>query len=168
MYSANLCINNSSYTNDDAISNAINYITRLNDNNIFFYGNWPPNSQSAVELYEELRLRYPDQTCPQQIQHFWISFGNLSDVHFINEYAESLAFLFATAFPICFATHEEKNKHLHTHFVVSTTSFIPNHPPLVKNVWRTYLDNMKQYSKAYHKIFLTEFHKIPSDTWQRK
>ena len=45
----------SAYTNDNAIPNTINYITRHNDENIFYYGNWPPTPDSAIELFEHLR-----------------------------------------------------------------------------------------------------------------
>ena len=51
MYSANLFLHPGAYTNEDAIPNAINYITRFDDQNIFYYGNWPPNKDSAIALF---------------------------------------------------------------------------------------------------------------------
>lgn len=162
MYSANLFLHPGAYTNEDAIPNAINYITRFDDQNIFYYGNWPPNKDSAIALFEDLRLRYPDQSSSQQLQHFWISFKNMSDIHLVNAFAESLAFLFAPVYPICFATHNEASKHLHTHFVVSTTSYISHQPPLIQNIWRTYINTMKQYSQTHYGIYLQEIKKEPS------
>lgn len=83
----------SAYTNDDAIPNTINYITRHNDENIFYYGNWPPTPDSAIELFEHLRshLSLPKRyECRQKLQHFWITFDSSSAPDFINTFAKIL------------------------------------------------------------------------------
>lgn len=158
MISANLIISTAPYSNEDAISNAINYICRLNNENIFFYGNWPPTQKSAIKYFEKLRYRYPENTATQKVQHFLISFENCSDITLINTIANQIAILFASSFPICFALHDDTN-HLHVHFVLSTTSAIPNHQPLVDDYWKKAIQYIQHYTKEYLNIDLMTMHK---------
>lgn len=156
MISANLIISTASYTNEDAISKTINYICRLNNENIFFYGNWPPTKESAIKLFEDLRYYYkhfPEKTAAQKVQHFWISFENCFDITTINTIANQIAFLFAPAFPICFALHNDTD-HIHVHFILSTTSALPDCHPLVGDYWKNFVQYLQNYVKEYLNINL--------------
>ena len=159
MISANLIYisDPSAYTNADAIPNTINYITRLNDENIFYYGNWPPTPDSAIELFEKLRSRLSFVErfgCHQQLQHFWITFDSNSAPDFINTFANDIALIFAPLFPICLATHD-KIYNPHTHFVVSTTSIFPSQKPLIGKVWNKYLVQVCELALTRYDIHLT-------------
>lgn len=107
MISANLIINNAPYTNENAISKTIKYICRFNDDNIFFYGNWPPTKESAIELFESLRSFESHVVSPQKVQHFEVTFKSYKDETSIKTIANNVALLFAPAFPICFSLHDE-------------------------------------------------------------
>ena len=124
MLSANLIIKNGSYDNDDAICNAIHYITHNNNCFLYCYGIWPPTEESAVEQFRKIRNSFPGIPCPQQLQHFWITFETklLSEdvAMFLDHLATSIGFYY----PICYAIHEDQS-HLHAHFVVSTVSYFP-------------------------------------------
>lgn len=159
MISANLIYisDPSAYTNDDAIFHAINYITRHNDENIFYYGNWPPTPDSAIELFEHLRSHLSltkQYECRQQLQHFWITFDSSSAPDFINIFSNDIALIFAPLFPICLATHN-KIYHPHTHFVVSTTSILPSQKPLIGKVWDNYLAQVCELAQTRYDIHLT-------------
>lgn len=163
MISASLFISKAAYTNEDAISHTINYISRLNNEHIFFYGNWSPTKESATKLFEDLRFRYPQRTVPQKVQHFWISFASCSDLSFINATAEQIAFLFAPTFPICFATHNDTDN-IHVHFVLSTTSILPNQSPLVDTEWQNAVKSLQDYVKLHLGIHLITVWKNPEST----
>ncbi|MDO5425252.1 MAG: hypothetical protein Q4F41_16140 [Eubacteriales bacterium] len=163
MISANLIINKGKYDNDDAIFKTINYISRLDNENIFYYGIWPPTKENSITLFEELRCRFPENTCPQKVQHFWITYKSLKDTVFINTFADRIAFFFAPVYPICFSTHNDK-KHWHSHFVVSTTSYFPDQPPLIGATWRSYLNMVENFSLS-NGILLKEMYKIPNGIW---
>ena len=142
------------YINEDAIPNTITYITRFNDENIFFYGIWPPTKDSAIKLFEYLRSRSSSNNqYIQQLQHFWITFDSMDDLTFINSFANDVAFIFAPLFPICLATHD-KHYHPHTHFVVSTTSVLATQSPLTDKVWSTYLDRIRELTLNRYNIHL--------------
>lgn len=157
MINANLLINDEAYCNDTAIENTIYYIFRLEQNPQFYYGIWPPTIETAISRFEELRQRYPGQTYSKQIQHFILSFSNLKDVQYICSFAEQVAFLFAPIYSICFALHDD-TKHLHVHFIVSTTSHSPNQAPLEAKLWRSYIKTIKDFA-IHNNISLQEVHK---------
>lgn len=120
------------YINEDAIPNTITYITRFNDENIFFYGIWPPTKDSAIKLFEYLRSRSSSNNqYIQQLQHFWITFDSMDDLTFINSFANDVAFIFAPLFPICLATS-----------------------PLTDKVWSTYLDRIRELALNRYNIHL--------------
>lgn len=153
MIFAKLIVKGSDYSSNNTIQNTIHYITRFNDNNIFFYGNWPPTADSAISLFENLRTTFPESTAEQQVQHFIISFESMKDLSFINSYAEQIASLLASAFPVCFATHTDK-EHYHTHFIVSTTSYIPGHKPLTDKILQQYINSITNFSKSICSVYL--------------
>lgn len=138
MLNANLIVKPDSYTNSNAIENAIRYIFRLDNNQHFIYRAWPPTPDNAIALFKNIRKAFPDNTCEQQLQHFFITFNSICDKDFINSFSHQVASLFINAYPICFALHDDKPKHLHTHFIVSTTSHIPNTLPLINSTWKSY------------------------------
>ena len=157
MINVNLLINDGSYCNDTAIENTINYTFKLEQNPQFYYGIWPPTKETAIATFEGLRQTYPGQTCSKQVQHFILSFSNLKDVQYICSFAEQVAFLFAPLYPICFALHDD-TKHLHVHFIVSTTSHLPNQAPLEAKLWRFYIKAIKDFA-IHNNISLLEVHK---------
>ena len=85
---------------------------------------YPPTEESAVEQFGKIRNSFPGIPCPQQLQHFWITFETklLSEdvAMFLDHLATSIGFYY----PICYAIHEDQS-HLHAHFVVSTVSYFP-------------------------------------------
>lgn len=141
------------YSNDYASFNTIDYITRFNDKNIFYYGNWPPTKETAIKLFQDLRIYNSSNTIQQQVWHFWVTFQDTNNINFVNTFANNIALIFVPFFPICLATHID-GKHLHTHFVVSTTSHVPNHPPLTKQLWNQYLEQIKNISLQNYGIDL--------------
>lgn len=169
MISANLIYykNRFDYINDDAIPNAIDYISRFNNKDIFYYGIWPPTKTSAITLFESLRFRNPTiDRYQQQIQHFWISFASNDTPAFINTFANDVALIFAPLFPICLATHD-KLYHPHTHFVVSTTSILPRQKPLIGKVWNDYLKQVCQMALNRYEIHLTVIPKERTNFFQK-
>lgn len=163
MISANFFVSTADCTNDDAIANTINYICRLNNEHIFFYGSWPPTKETAIRLFENMRCFNPERTAAQKVQHFWISFDSCSDITIINSLAEQIAFSLAPTFPICFATHNDKD-HIHVHFIVSTTSILPDQPPLIGKVWKNTIAYIQEYAKSNLDLSLSIFYKNPETT----
>ena len=137
MMNANFVVKPDAYTNPDAIRNTIEYIFRLDPMYHFIYGAYPPTTESIVDTFERLRILFDDQTSPHQIKHFQITFETCKDFTFINYFSSQVAALFTPYYPVCFALHDDK-PHLHTHFIVSTTSYIPDTPPLIESVWKSY------------------------------
>ena len=149
MRNANLIILNKSYINDEAIENTIRYIFRLDNPHKFYYGTYPPSLENAIALFHQVREVFPQYTCDQQIQHLVISFGGVKDVRLINEFSNQIASLFSQFYPVCFALHDDE-KHLHTHFIISTTSYIRNTIPLTSKVLNhTFLPLMEQAAAVY-------------------
>lgn len=150
MITANLIMINNSYTNDKAIENTISYIYRLDNPYKFYYGIYPPSTEHAITLFHQVRERFPQNICDQQVQHFIISFGEVKDIRLINEFTNQIASLFSQFYPVCFALHDDE-KHLHTHFIVSTASYIPDTAPLTKKVLNgIFLPLIEQTAVIYH------------------
>ncbi len=149
MRNANLIIFNKPYINDEAIENTIRYIYHLDNPHKFYYGTYPPSPENAISLFHQIREVFPQNTCDQQVQHFVISFGGVKDIRLINEFTNQIASLFSQSYPVCFALHDDE-KHLHTHFVVSTTSYIPGTAPLTSKVLNHFfLPLMEQAAAVY-------------------
>lgn len=149
MIPANLFIKEADYDNSDAIENAIYYIFRLDSPYKFYYGAYPQTPENAIALFYQLRRIFPQNTCDQPVQHFFITFKKLKDVRVINEFTNQIASLFARYYPVCFAMHDDK-KHWHTHFVVSTTGYIPDTAPLTREALNTFIPVMEQIAYSYN------------------
>lgn len=149
MISANLFIKKGTYSNSDAIENAIHYIFKLNSPYKFYYGAYPPTPENAIALFYQLRESFPQNTCEQPLQHFYITFYDLKDVRLINEFVDQIANLFLRCYPVCFALHDD-TKHLHTHFVISTTSYIPDTIPLTRETLNTFISAMERLAYSYN------------------
>lgn len=143
MINANFIEKPDAYTNPDAIRWGIEYIFRLDPKYHFIYGAYPPTTESIVDTFERLRILFDDQTSPHQIKHFQITFETCKDITFINYFSSQVATLFTPYYPLCFALHDDK-PHLHTHFIVSTTSYISNTPPLVGEQWKSFKKDVFQ------------------------
>lgn len=155
------------YINDDAIPNAIKYITKLNNKDIFYYGIWPPTKSSAINFFEYLRYRNSSiERYQQPLQHFWITFESFNTPISINTFANDVALIFAPLFPICLATHD-KLYQPHTHFVVSTTSILQNQQPLMGKVWKNYLDQVRQMALNRYNIHLLVMPKENKNFFQK-
>lgn len=137
MLNANLIIHPGSYTNLDAIKNAIQYIFRIPNGYHFIYGAYPPTEENIIDLFERLRNHFSENTCEQQLQHFCITFEDCQNIEFINYFSSQVADLFIHNYPVCFALHDDK-PNLHIHFVVSTTSYCPGVPPLIDSTWKDF------------------------------
>ena len=142
------------YTDDFAIYDTINYITKLDDKNIFYYGNWPPTKEAAIKLFQNLRIYNFENIISQQVWHFWITFMTATDINFINNFSNSIALIFAPIFPVCFATHTDSTC-FHTHFVISSTSCVPKHPPLTPRLFAQYLETIQKISFEKFNISIT-------------
>ena len=158
MINANLIRKTGGYCNDDAIFNTITYIFRLKDNAELYYGIWPPTKENAIATFEELRTKYPAQTISKQVQHFEISFNTIKDKNFIISFADQIAFLFAPIYPVCFALHNDTDNY-HVHFIISTTSHLPNHPPFKDELWKCYYTHLLKDFSFKHGISLQEVYK---------
>lgn len=152
MIDANLIINNAAYTNDSAIENTINYIYRLDNVYKYYYGIWPPTPESAIALFNQTRETFPQNTCDQQIVHLIISFKTLRDIELINKFSDQIALLFSQQYPVCFALHDDE-KHLHTHFIISSTSYIPNAAPLTNVSLKYFIPQMEHIAYTYNISF---------------
>jgi hypothetical protein len=149
---ANLIILRGSYSNPDVIEKTINYIYRLDNSYKFCYGAWPPSIENAVSLFHQTREIFSHNTCDQQIQHLIISFDDFKDIGQINQFTNQVALQFSEWYPVCFALHDNE-KHLHTHFIISTTSYILNIPPLTQNILSSMIHKLEQIALS-HNIFL--------------
>lgn len=85
MISANFIIKDAAYNNDDAIYNAIHYITHNHTCPLFCYGIWPPTEENIIHKFETLRADlstfYSKTPCQQKLQlsipiEISILFGN--------------------------------------------------------------------------------------------
>ena len=122
--------NNDNYENLECIERAINYIYATKDSKkktlklpIYCYGVNPfPMSYNALIVDE------------QHIWHFIVSFG-ISPARVSNPYfhlADSIARIFSPYYPICYSLHYDTD-YLHCHYILSTTSGLPNVPSLSSN-----------------------------------
>lgn len=149
MISANLIINNKPYTSGDTIGNTIHYIYRLDNPYKFYYGIYPPTPKNAITIFYQVQRLFPQNTCDQQVQHLIISFDNSKDISLINDFSNQIACIFSEFYPVCLALHDDK-EHLHTHFIISTASYIPNTPPLTMEKLNAFIPVMEQLASIYH------------------
>lgn len=147
----------SAYTNDNAIPNTINYITRHNDENIFYYGNWPPTPDSAIELFEHLRshLSFPKRyECRQSFSIFGLplipAMLPISLIHLQMILPLSLLHFFLSVWlpMIKFIIH------IHT-LLYLLQVFLPSQKPLIGKVWGNYLAQVCELALTRYDIHLT-------------
>ena len=79
-------------------------------------------------------------------------FKSIYNPYFI--FADTIARLFCYEYPVCYAYHT-KNKetgghHSHFHYVVSTSSYISDHPALDADRLLTYLPKMQEIAWEYN------------------
>lgn len=180
MYDAILILEDFSYNNTLAIENTINYILRLDSPYHFYYGIWPETSESAVSCLEQTRSiatkadakKHKYLACDRKVQHLILSFptcancphaqsydhnspksfcnySGCSDKALILEFSHGIAQLFSQKYQLCWALHED-NLPIHTHFVISTTSYLPNTPPLISSVYNLYIKQIQELAKSHH------------------
>lgn len=153
------------FTNPDAITNAIRYIYAYppqkpyyKHKTIYFYGlpylGYQPSIDSLIKQLVNVR-DLQNCTIPRQLWHFYLTFPIKFSSKFGSYFyfADRIAALFADAYPVCYAYHTKnkttKSYHSHFHFVVSTSSYIQNYPPLDWDRMQYYLDIMPEIAKLY-------------------
>lgn len=159
--------NKDDFANDKVIDNELNYIfsypTESHPNRkpkpIHFYGvpyiGYPPQIDELI-AYFKLTREHQSQTIPQQIWHFCLNFPGLFDSVY-NEYfyfADAIAELFSRQYPVAYAYHTENkttgNHHSHFHYIVSTSSYIPDYPALDAEHLIQYLVQMPSIAERYN------------------
>lgn len=159
--------NDGDFCNHDVIFNELTYIFSYPTEShperipkpIHFYGvpniGYPPQIDDLIRQFEHIR-QYQSQTIPQQVWHFTLNFPELFksiyNPYFI--FADTIARLFCYEYPVCYAYHT-KNKetgghHSHFHYVVSTSSYISDHPALDADRLLTYLPKMQEIAWEYN------------------
>lgn len=159
--------NNGDFSNCNVIENELNYIfsypTEHYPNRkpkpIHFYGvpyiGYPPQIDKLIACFKLIRENQ-SQTIPQQIWHFIINFPiKFSSVY--NEYfyfADAIASLFSYQYPVAYSYHTENkttgNRHSHFHYIVSTSSYISDHPALDADHLMQYLMQMPAIAERYN------------------
>lgn len=68
--------------------------------------------------------------------------------------ADSIARIFSYEYPVCYSYHTENkttgNEHSHFHFIISTVSYLSDHPALDGNKLTDYLIKIKQAAENYN------------------
>ena len=142
MNNAIIKICNGEYINDDAIKNTIKYIYRLEKKRNLSpcgYSIFPPTYEDIIREFEYVRTaqnHVPDR----KVWHLVLSFpeNEANQQYFYYRLADEIAKLFSNAYMVCYAFHNDTNN-FHTHFIISATSYLPNHPELSGNAVMQYL-----------------------------
>lgn len=154
------------YSNDDVIENTLKYIFSYpiesspdrKPKPIHFYGvpyiGYPPKIEDLILQFKYIRCNQ-SQTIPQQVWHFLINFSipfnSIYGQYFY--FADAIAALFSKRYPIAYAYHTENkttgNHHSHFHYIVSTSSYIPNTPALDSEQMIQYLNHMQSIAQQY-------------------
>ena len=159
--------NKGDFANHDVIENELNYIfsypTERHPNRtpkpIHFYGvpyiGYPPQIDKLIAYFKLIR-EDQCQTIPQQIWHFHLDFPILFTSVY-NEYfyfADAIAQLFSLQYPVAYSYHTENkttgNRHSHFHYIVSTSSYIPDSPALDADHLIQYLVQMPSIAERYN------------------
>ena len=155
------------FANQDVIENELTYIfsypTRSYPNRkpkpIHLYGipyiGYPPQIDKLIACFKLIRENQ-SQTIPQQIWHFTINFPiKFSSTY--NEYfyfADAIASLFSYQYPVAYSYHTENkttgNRHSHFHYIVSTSSYISDHPALDAARLMQYLVQMPAIAERFN------------------
>lgn len=155
------------FANHDVIENELNYIfsypTRSYPNRkpkpIHLYGipyiGYPPQIDKLIACFKLIR-ESQSQTIPRQIWHFTINFP----VKFSSAYSEyfyfadAIASLFSYQYPVAYSYHTENkttgNRHSHFHYIVSTSSYISDHPALDAARLMQYLVQMPAIAERFN------------------
>lgn len=144
----NLIIVTGSYQNDDALENVINYIGRLENSYSFSFAAWPPTKENTCQVFQQTRQEYPQNTIDKQLHHIIFTFQTCKDASVINLFSYQIASYFAQRYPVYFALHNDK-KHYHTHMAISTTSYLPDCPPLTNQHFNEQINTLKQIALQY-------------------
>lgn len=119
-----------SYTNDDSIEKTLTYIYRYSsDNWKRCYGIYPLTCENAIAEFHKVRSIMPN-IIDRRVWHLIISFpDNIKDSNRILHLADQIGYLLAHEYQVCYAMHR-RDSHKHIHFIISTTSYIPDNSPL--------------------------------------
>ena len=164
MTDANIKFVNGTYQNTDAIHNTISYIFHLNSKKplpIRYYGllniGYPPDPQKLIEKFEQnYYMQNPKYIPPQQLWHMIITLPFTLDEAYGDYFymADSIARIFSYEYPVCYSYHTENkttgNEHSHFHFIISTVSYLSDHPALNENKMTDYLTKIKQAAENYN------------------
>jgi hypothetical protein len=146
-----LIICNGNYINDDAISNAINYIYRLNSNKnlpIYCYGIPNMSYENIVANYEYVRTLKDREISEQKLFHIVLSFPTSVPTLSYYKLADSLARLFSPKYQICYSCHTDTNN-LHYHYIISATSYLRNGTALCTDSLMQYLHHATSIFQSY-------------------
>lgn len=150
MSCVNLIIKNETYTNHNAIRHTLHYIFRLENPYKFYYGIWPPTEENAILQFEATRKIFSKNTISKKVQHFYITFPKqLQNIDLLNHLSNDIALLFAHKYQVCFALHDDTEQ-LHTHFIVSTTSYLSYQPPLSEDILKQYIPEIAFLANKYN------------------
>lgn len=145
-----IIIKDGEYTNDDAIKHTLEYIYRLEEKrNLppYGYGIFPLIYENMIKEFEYARTvqnHVPDR----KVWHLVLSFPEEANQHYFI-LADKIAKLFSSEYMVCYAFHNN-TEHFHTHFIISTTSYIPNYPELNKDKVMQYLYQAQVISVNYN------------------
>ena len=159
--------NTGDFTNHNVIENGLNYIfsyptERHPDRKpkpLHFLGvpyiGQPPQIDKLIACFKLIR-ESQSQIIPQQIWHFIINFP----IRFSSTYSEyfyfadAIASLFSYQYPVAYSYHTENktsgNRHLHFHYIISTSSYISDHPALDADHLMQYLVQMPAIAERFN------------------
>lgn len=159
--------NTGDFTNHDVIENELNYIfsyptekhPKRKPKPIHLYGvpyiGYPPQIDKLIACFKLIR-ETQSQTIPQQLWHFHLDFPLLFTSAY-NEYfyfADAIARLFSWEYPVAYSYHTENkttgNRHSHFHYIVSTSSYIPDYPALDADHFMQYLVQMPAITERFN------------------
>ena len=133
------------YEDMKAIDDTIDYIYRLKKNPlpIFCYGTiqFPPDYTSLKNEYHQIRsCQAPEYVPERKLWHLIVSFddppANRTAFHY--QYFDAVAALFRMEYQVCYSVHLDTDN-LHSHYIISATSYIIGHPSLDCRKMKDYL-----------------------------
>lgn len=150
------------YCNADVIPNTLSYIFNLKSKNplpVRFYGlsdvgGYPPSHEKIIQQFQKIRADQ-NNTSTQQVWHMILSFPCLFEEPYGTYFyfADAIAKVFAYEYPVCYAYHTKNkttgNAHSHFHYIISTSSYIPEHPPLDESKMQAYFNHMQEAASLY-------------------
>lgn len=163
MINASLKYTSGEYCNTDAIRKTISYIYRLESKNplpVRFYGltdigGYPPAYDKIIQQFQNVRTEQHN-VLYKKILHMVISFPCLFEESYGRYFyfADAIAKVFALEYPVCYAYHTKnkstEKKHSHFHYIISTSSYIPDYPPLDDDNIQIYINKMQEIASSYN------------------